>query len=371
MMLKKGLDQNQEKYTLRIRLFLAVPLLYLLTSCSTTFIPGLDRVLFPNSSAKVGPLLTTDDEEVVSTANTESTLETANDAGSDSSTAEEVALEPEPVSEPEPPIEPEPAPAIDIQIEKSTPIVSPEPIEPTPPTIAVPAAKPEQPESSTTISATQESASLAVEYGSISGQVTLIGDKEKQLSAAGTMITLMQKEGVKTGQERAPKTLVIDMEDKVYQPGFSTISAGDTVVFVNKDNIRHNVFSSSGNNAFDLGTYGAGLKRAVTLDEPGIVKIYCNIHAEMATFIAVGNQGLSAQTDDQGRYQLNQVPPGSYEIIIWNIRGETKRLIDVKANETTRLVDSIDTTELTGEPHQNKFGQKYPKGSTLFEDEFY
>lgn len=161
------------------------------------------------------------------------------------------------------------------------------------------------------------------------------------------------------------------MQDKQYQTRYSTINTGDEVVFVNKDNIQHNVFSSSGSNAFDLGTYGAGLKRGVTLTEPGIVKVYCNIHADMATFVAVADPGLSVEVDDQGRYQMDKVPLGTYDMTVWNIRGETTRTIEIKAKETLELVDRIDTAVVKKETHKNKFGGNYSKNAALFEDEFY
>lgn len=220
-------------------------------------------------------------------------------------------------------------------------------------------------------SVAQENGELSLEYGSIAGKVDLIGREGEQLQATGTMITLTPKTMMNKVQDRPSEVHIIDMEDKTYQPRYSTIHAGDQVVFVNKDKIRHNVFSSSGNNAFDLGTYGADLKRAVTLKESGIVKIYCNIHSGMVTFIAVGNQGLSVKTDDQGRYNISEVLPGTYEVAIWNIRGETKRIVEVRADEIIELVDRIDTTAFKVEPHKNKFGEKYSKNATLFEDEFY
>jgi len=65
------------------------------------------------------------------------------------------------------------------------------------------------------------------------------------------------------------------------------------------------------------------------------------------------------------------VPPGTYELSIWNIRGESKRTIVVKANETNKLVDRIDIAAFKAESHKNKFGGNYSKNSNLFEDEFY
>jgi len=376
MQFKNKFSPEHTQHYCGLRLILIVPVMLLLTSCTTTFIPGLDRVLFANSSAKVGPIINADQQYPTATMD-EASASSKKQASSE--------LEEKANSSPKSPIaaptKPTPSSTV-IAPTSSAPNAEPSPIRKTETTKAkpitslkiAPKAKPANRLPSETIMNSQNK-KPAMAYGVVTGNVSLVGGQEQRLSVTGTMITLTPKTPIpqKSRQDSLakPKVHVIDMEDKTYQPLYSTINAGDQVVFVNKDNIRHNVFSSSGNNAFDLGTYGSGLKRAVTLKEPGIVKIYCNIHSDMAAFVAVGKQGLSVQADDQGRYQINMVPPGTYELSIWNIRGESKRTIVVKANETNKLVDRIDIAAFKAESHKNKFGGNYSKNSNLFEDEFY
>lgn len=369
MLFKKSINRGNAARNSAFKMAILLPILSILTSC-TTFIPGLDRVLFSNSSAKVGPLVTADEQYPTNDDEIATENETLVDAP---------AKPTEPASDPRP-VE-QTGKISDAAIDASEPT----PSRPTPTKVKVAKSQPKEiktearkvkqdsaPQSdSAKLAASQGKPELAVEYGSVAGNVVLLGEAQKPLLAAGTMVTLTPKTMMDNRRDRPSQVHVIDMEDKEYQPRYSTIQSGDQVVFVNKDNIQHNVFSSSGNNAFDLGTYGAGLKRAVTLKEPGIVKVYCNIHSDMVTFVAVGDQGLSVQADDQGRYQMNKVLPGSYELAIWNIRGETKRIIDVKANQVTQLVDRIDTNAFKAEPHKNKFGGDYSNNSALFEDEFY
>lgn len=343
------------------RLLWILPLVFLQTSCAS-FIPGVDRILFRNSSAQVGPLVTTEEQYP-----SESTHRDADVA------AEQV--------EPDTTLVAEDRTQKSVAVAASDKLDDPAESETKSSAVTISPAKPAPRAAPTKPTVTTAERApvvveptpqeIAIEYGTVAGKVVLTGDEGQVLPTTGTMITLTPKTMAQTDADRRPQVHIIDMEDKTYQPRYSAIHAGDQVVFVNKDNIRHNVFSSSGNNAFDLGTYGAGLKRAVTLKESGIVKIYCNIHSEMATFIAVGNQGLSTKVDDQGRYRIRDVLPGTYEMSIWNIRGETKREITVRAGKPTDLIDRIDTTAFKIEPHKNKFGGKYSKNATLFEDEFY
>lgn len=324
-----------------------------LSGC-TSFIPGLDRVLFPNSTAKVGPLISKKNETTIDPyAIVAPTQNPGNEVRSVDSQTASVTRVPEKA-------ETSSSPNISSPSVTNAQGVGNEDI---------PTTRPNPPRIQSDV--VNEDIDIPVDYGVVVGKVELRNEEQKTLPPIGTMVTLTPKNMVGSAPDRQPLVHIIDMEEKVYKPRYSLIEAGDQLVFVNKDNIRHNVFSRSGKNAFDLGTYGAGLKRAVTLTESGIVKIYCNIHPEMATFVAVGNLGLSVQTDAQGRYRIEDVLPGLYEVSIWNIRGERTEVVEVKANETTVLKSSIDTSVSWLEPHKNKFGGKYSKNSKLFEDEFY
>ena len=140
----------------------------------------------------------------------------------------------------------------------------------------------------------------------------------------------------------------------------------------NKDEIKHNVFSSTGKNAFDLGTYGPKLRREVQLQAEGIVKVYCNIHPEMASFIAVNNNTISTVSDSKtGRFMVADMPLGKYEIRVWNIRGEVTRTVLVTSSNYRNIQLTLDTASYQPAERKNKFGNRYKQNAALFEDEFY
>lgn len=167
------------------------------------------------------------------------------------------------------------------------------------------------------------------EGGSIDGRVVIVGDNNKLLPPKGIFLTLTPSDGrILTRSARAPVTHTIDMQDKTYLPGYISVRKNDRVSFVNKDKIKHNVFSSTGKNAFDLGTYSAGKMREVALNAPGIVKVYCNIHADMATFISVSDNSISVVANHQGHFKIEDIEPGEYNLNVWHVRGEkTEKII--------------------------------------------
>ncbi len=358
---------TRAQLTISIRCLFALASLLLLSSCATTNIAGLDRIFFPNSSAKVGPLLSAEEQYPPTQE------QASEDLADDSQVIEPSTDELQAQKDQEIAIATAQSKAASIasatQVEKKEPAQK---IEDKPLAIIKETVQPIAKESAKSAPAPKpKETPKQISTGSINGKIELIDGNGKTLPALGTLISLTPKQLSNSQVNRSPKTHIIDMEQKEYQPRYSTINAGDQVVFVNKDKIQHNVFSSSGGNAFDLGTYGAGLKRAVTLEQPGIVKIYCNIHADMATFVSVGDQNLSTKADAQGRYRIDNLAAGSYELSIWNIRGEMKRTIEVKASDALTLTDRIDTAAFKIESHKNKFGGKYSKNASLFEDEFY
>jgi hypothetical protein len=78
------------------------------------------------------------------------------------------------------------------------------------------------------------------------------------------------------------------------------------------------VFSLSKPARFDLGRYAAGRSKAVRFDKPGIVRVFCDIHSHMNAFILVFSHPYFAITDADGRYHIDNVPPGSYSVVAWN-----------------------------------------------------
>jgi hypothetical protein len=78
------------------------------------------------------------------------------------------------------------------------------------------------------------------------------------------------------------------------------------------------VFSLSKTKTFDLGRYAAGRSQSVRFDRPGIVRVFCDIHSHMNAFILVFSHRFFDVTDADGRYRIDNIPPGTYNVIAWN-----------------------------------------------------
>jgi plastocyanin len=110
----------------------------------------------------------------------------------------------------------------------------------------------------------------------------------------------------------------IDQRDEMFVPHVLAIVAGTVVDFPNNDETYHNVFSLSKTKTFDLGRYAAGRSKSVRFDKPGIVRVFCDIHSHMSAYILVFAHRYFAVTGDDGRYRIENVPPGTYSVFAWN-----------------------------------------------------
>jgi plastocyanin len=115
----------------------------------------------------------------------------------------------------------------------------------------------------------------------------------------------------------APVHARMSQQNETFVPHLLAVPIGSTVDFPNDDKTYHNVFSLSKPRRFDLGRYAAGRSKSVTFDKPGIVRVFCDIHSHMNAFILVFAHQFFAVTDDQGRYRIDRIPPGTYRVTAW------------------------------------------------------
>ncbi len=153
-------------------------------------------------------------------------------------------------------------------------------------------------------------------------------------------------------------TLEIKQKDKQFWPRVAVVQRGTSVVFPNLDAIYHNVFSTSGRNAFDLGAYRAGeTPRSVVLGTPGVVDVFCNIHSRMSAAILVLPSPIFAKVGADGSFRLENVPLGTRKLAVWSPTTKPAlQKVDVTA-AGTQVSFTVD--EQSAVAHLNKLGQPY------------
>ena len=147
-------------------------------------------------------------------------------------------------------------------------------------------------------------------------------------------------------------------ERKTFVPRVLAVPVGATVRFPNRDPILHNVFSTQREAPFDLGLYGKGPGGTYTFAQPGVVKVYCNVHHAMVAHVLVMDTPFVARPDAQGRFRLEGLPSGPGELFVWHERAPLwRQRVDTLPSGPVPV--GLELSRRKVPPHLNKFGQPY------------
>jgi len=201
-------------------------------------------------------------------------------------------------------------------------------------------------------------AGAPVNASPVTGRVAVKGRGDR--GAAPTVVYAEPLDGRGPGR---PVTFKLTQRNKAFVPRLLAVPVGSTVEFPNEDQIFHNIFTLSRPNPFDLGLYRAGASKSRVFTEPATYRVFCNIHPQMTAVILVLPTSFIAEVDAAGSYRLD-LPPGRYRVTAWSERSQPATA-DVTVTAAALAVPDLqlDESQYVELPHQNKFGQDYPKGS--------
>jgi len=185
---------------------------------------------------------------------------------------------------------------------------------------------------------------------SLRGTLTVEG---QPLDGLGTVMLFPAGGG---GKKRVAKQRVVEQRDKQFLPHVLAIPPGSTVTFPNFDGIFHNVFSLSPTKRFDVGLYKDGDTRELKFEKPGIVRLACNIHAQMAAYVLVIDAPHYVVVEGSKEFNFRSLAPGRYKVRAWSERSAapTESEIVIKPGVNTAAFDVKGDAELG--PSEDKFG---------------
>ena len=186
---------------------------------------------------------------------------------------------------------------------------------------------------------------------SIAGRVEL-----PPATAASTSVARYQGESVKPDAPEAPTAVVylegdfpkvsstnhvarLEQKNLQFSAGLLPVERGSMVEFPNKDALYHNVFSYSKTKRFDLGRYLRDDKPpSQVFNQPGVVKVYCDIHDHMHSTILVLDTPYFVKTSPDGAYQLDNLPPGKYVLKAWvNEKTILEKAVELEAGKKLQV----------------------------------
>jgi plastocyanin len=155
----------------------------------------------------------------------------------------------------------------------------------------------------------------ALTVGTPSAQSELHGIARVGGKPAADVLVWLDAPGTEAVAKAAP--VVLDQRNLSFTPRVLAVRVGTTVEFPNNDRVFHNVFSFRDGRRFDLGLYPVGSSRRVTFDKPGLSRIYCNIHPNMAAYVMAVDSAYFAVSDRSGTFRIAAAPTGTYRYYAW------------------------------------------------------
>ncbi len=198
---------------------------------------------------------------------------------------------------------------------------------------------------------------LAAEH-QVSGKITLLDMDGKAKSYHGKTVVFLEPKSSQQLASKVGEEIVISQRGRRFRPSVLPVIKGTAVAFPNDDKVLHNVFSLSKNEPFDLGNYKKGESRSVVFDQPGLTKVYCNIHPKMQLDVLVLNAPYFDTTDKDGNYKIENVPEGDYQLRVWQeLSASITKEIKVGSSTVSQDFELTQTTARA--KHKNKHGKAY------------
>jgi plastocyanin len=116
--------------------------------------------------------------------------------------------------------------------------------------------------------------------------------------------------------------VTVDQRNLTFLPKVLVVRVGTAVEFPNNDKVFHNVFSFRDGKKFNLGMYPIGTSRRIVFDEPGLARLFCNIHPNMAAYVMALDTPYFAVSDQRGAFSIADVPAGTYTYHAWRPGGQ-------------------------------------------------
>jgi len=144
--------------------------------------------------------------------------------------------------------------------------------------------------------------------------------------------------------EQPTETAKIDQQNCRYHPHVFGMRVGQKLEIVNSDPTLHNIHAMpKANTEFNNGQPIQGMKMEHTFTAKEVmVPFKCDVHGWMNAYVGVLDHPYFAVTDADGKFDLKQLPPGTYTIEAWHEKlGATSQSVTVGDKETKEITFTL------------------------------
>ena len=132
-----------------------------------------------------------------------------------------------------------------------------------------------------------------------------------------------------------PGSYTIDQKKCAYAPHVLAMPQGSELKILTSDPINHNIHTYSFDNDPINIMFLPNQDYTLEMEEPEIIKVSCDLHSWMTAYIVVTPHSYFAMTQNNGTFEIKDVPPGKYTLKLWHeALGEESRKIEVGKDVT-------------------------------------
>ncbi|HWE39169.1 MAG TPA: hypothetical protein VG406_21650 [Isosphaeraceae bacterium] len=151
----------------------------------------------------------------------------------------------------------------------------------------------------------------------IPSQRLVVDPKTKGIRYAIVYIPNPTAKNPEAVSEKKNANVVFDQRNCTFVPHVLAAISGAKIKIVSTDPVKHNVDSKLQNNKFNQ-----ALEKGKELDITGIKerspgKVVCDIHNWMSAYWLITDSPYFAVTDEQGNYEIKNVPAGTQKVVVW------------------------------------------------------
>jgi len=150
-----------------------------------------------------------------------------------------------------------------------------------------------------------------------------VANEEVATGGGGTLANaVVWIEGITKGAPTKAKNVTLDQVRCNYSPRVLAATKGSRLTLTSSDDTLHNVHGYLGERTiFNLAIPVKGMRIVRPLNQVGVLHVKCDAgHTWMSAYVHVFEHPYFAVTRNNGRFELSDVPPGSYRVKAWHER---------------------------------------------------
>lgn len=122
---------------------------------------------------------------------------------------------------------------------------------------------------------------------------------------------------------------ILDQNGCMYSPRVMGVQAGQEIKILNSDPTMHNIHGlPKVNKEFNFGMPKTVKEKSISFDKvEDVFVIKCDVHPWMKSYVQVFDHPYFAVTGLDGKFTINNIPPGEYEVVAWQEKFGSKRTL--------------------------------------------